>query len=569
MTLMQQPRLNQPKITLLAALIVGVIAGCSDRDAARQHTHTEKPLVVAEQPAVEADITSHEQVKRHPIAENSVMLSTPPVESMLLTGAVVTLDAPVADNYQDNPSNGVQQAAQVPLSTFSVDVDTGSYANVRQYLSMGEQPPADAIREEAFVNYFPYDYPLPTTPSQPFAVHTEIAPAPWHEDRQLLRIGLQGYDLTLEERQPSNLVFLVDVSGSMSDPNRLPLLVQSLQMLAKNLNENDSVSIVTYAGSSQVVLPATKGDQTETILAALQQLTSGGSTNGQGGIKMAYQQAKTHFIDGGTNRVLLATDGDFNVGMTDIDALKALIADERDNGISLTTIGFGRGGYNDHLMEQLADVGDGNHAYIDSLHEAQKVLVRQMSGTLQTIARDVKIQVEFNPNTVKEYRLIGYQNRLLNDEDFNNDAVDAGEIGAGHSVTALYEITLVGDQGQIDERRYQNEDASSDDAKQGSTFNNELAQVKVRYKLPEDDNSELLTTIVARDALLTSFNKASESFQFAAASAAFAQKLKDNSYVETLDYAQIAEIANNNRGDDPFNYRGEFVKLVQLAESLH
>ncbi|MFY8351071.1 vWA domain-containing protein [Pseudoalteromonas sp. SSM20] len=464
------------------------------------------------------------------------------------------------DNYLPSDSNGVFQAATTPLSTFSVDVDTGSYANVRSHLSMGQKPPKDAIREEAFINYFDYNYRVPEDKSQPFATYTELAPAPWSDERHILRIGLQGYDLPVSERKPSNLVFLVDVSGSMHDKNKLPLLVQSLTMMVKQLSARDTVSLVTYAGNTELVLSPTKGNEKQTIIDALQKLQAGGGTHGESGIKMAYQAATKAFIKGGVNRIILATDGDFNVGTTNIDALKDMIADKRKQGISLTTLGFGRGNYNDAMMEQLANIGDGNHAYIDTLHEAQKVLLRQMSGTLQSIANDVKIQLEFNPAHVKEYRLIGYQNRLLKDEDFNNDNVDAGEIGAGHTVTALYELTLAGNKGQVDALRYQQ--------KQVVSSSDELLQVKIRYKLPGETESKLISQVVNKQRVLNNFDSASLDFKFATSVAAFAQKLKQSQYLGSMNYHDIATIARANRGDDPFNYRGEFVNLVELASAL-
>lgn len=464
------------------------------------------------------------------------------------------------DNYLPSDSNGVFQAATTPLSTFSVDVDTGSYANVRSYLSMGQKPPKDAIREEAFINYFDYNYRVPEDKSQPFATYTELAPAPWSDERHILRIGLQGYDLPVSERKPSNLVFLVDVSGSMHDKNKLPLLVQSLTMMVKQLSASDTVSLVTYAGNTELVLSPTKGNEKQTIIDALQKLQAGGGTHGESGIKMAYQAARKAFIKGGVNRIILATDGDFNVGTTNIDTLKEMIAEKRKQGISLTTLGFGRGNYNDAMMEQLANIGDGNHAYIDILHEAQKVLLRQMSGTLQSIANDVKIQLEFNPAEVKEYRLIGYQNRLLKDEDFNNDNVDAGEIGAGHTVTALYELTLAGNKGQVDALRYQQ--------KQVVSSNDELLQVKIRYKLPGETESKLISQVINKQQVLNDFDSASLDFKFATSVAAFAQKLKQSQYLGIMNYHDIATIARANRGDDPFNYRGEFVNLVELASAL-
>ena len=348
----------------------------------------------------------------------------------------------------------------------------------------------------------------------------------------------------------------------MNEANKLPLLVRSLSLLTANLTEQDSVSLVTYAGNSAVVLKPTKGNQQQAILNALKSLTSGGGTYGESGIRLAYQQAKSAYIQDGVNRIILATDGDFNLGTTSIDALKELVEKEKDNGISLTTLGFGRGNYNDALMEQLANIGDGNHAYIDTLHEAKKVLSRQMSGTLQSIASDVKIQIEFNPQAVKEYRLIGYQNRLLKNEDFNNDAVDAGEIGAGHTVTALYELTLTGNKGQIDELKYQQKTLPT------NSYTGELAEIKVRYKLPGEKQSQRTSVVVSKNQLQPDFSKSSSDFQFASAVAAFAQKLKDNKQLDGLSYQQIADIARSNRGTDPYNYRGEFITLVEIAESL-
>ncbi|RXJ74141.1 hypothetical protein CS022_05860 [Veronia nyctiphanis] len=465
------------------------------------------------------------------------------------------------DNYLPTPSNGVFQTSVSPLSTFSVDVDTGSYANVRSYLKMGKKPPKDAVREEAFINYFDYQYPAPSNKKQPFSLYTEVAPAPWHADRQLLRLTLKGYDIPANERKPSNLVFLIDVSGSMNEANKLPLLTQSLTLMVNQLSEEDFVSIVTYAGATRLALEPTSAKNKTKILNTLKSLKAAGSTNGEGGIQLAYQQALDAKIKNGVNRVILATDGDFNVGTTNIDALKSIIEEKRKQGISLTTLGFGRGNYNDAMMEQLADIGDGNHAYIDTLHEAQKVLQRQLSGTVQSIASDVKIQIEFNPATVKEYRLIGYTNRLLKDEDFNNDAVDAGEIGAGHVVTALYEMTLAGKAGQIDDLKYQQ-------TKQSKENNGELLEVKVRYKLPGESTSKLVKTQVTPDQITQSFDKASDDFRFASAVAAFAQKLKANQYLTTMNYTEIADIARKSRGEDPFNYRGEFVSLVELAPTL-
>ncbi|MBT8443868.1 MAG: VWA domain-containing protein, partial [Gammaproteobacteria bacterium] len=347
------------------------------------------------------------------------------------------------ENYDHFDENPVKLVSDHPVSTFSIDVDTGSYSNVRRFLNGGTLPPEDAVRVEELINYFSYDYPVPDSLDQPFSVSTDVAAAPWNADKLLLQIGIKGYELSTAERKSANLVFLVDVSGSMNSQDKLPLLKNALKMLTRQLSAEDRVSMVVYAGASGIVLEPTAGDEHARISRALDQLTAGGRTNGASGIRMAYDMAEEGFIEGGINRVVLATDGDFNVGTVDFDALIDIVERERKVGTSLTTLGFGSGNYNDHLMEQLADAGNGNHAYIDTLNEARKVLVDQLGSTLQTIAKDVKIQVEFNPAVVAEYRLIGYENRVLRREDFNNDKIDAGEIGAGHTVTAIYELALV------------------------------------------------------------------------------------------------------------------------------
>ncbi|SFQ01667.1 vWA domain-containing protein [Enterovibrio norvegicus] len=570
--------LSKKRLAIAITLALGITTACTDvamndastkEQAQNAQTSTTKPNTPLPQPQIQPMPEMEEHVAMHDASVDVAFAAQPTNRMgkalMVMPGYEPYPQAENRDNYIDTPSNGVHQVSTTPLSTFSIDVDTGSYANVRSYLTMGQKPPTDAIREEAFINYFDYNYATPNSTKQPFSVNTEIAPSPWNVERQLLRIALKGYDIPKAERKASNLVFLVDVSGSMAQPNKLPLLVQSLSMLTKELGENDTVSLVTYAGNASVVLKPTKGDNTQAILNALKSLNAGGGTYGESGIKLAYQQAQQGFIKGGVNRVILATDGDFNLGVTNMDELKDIITAERKKGVSLTTLGFGRGNYNDALMEQLANTGDGNHAYIDTLHEAQKVLLRQMSGTLQSIASDVKIQVEFNPANVKEYRLIGYQNRKLRDEDFNNDKVDAGEIGAGHTVTALYELTLTGDQGQIDDLRYQQKEA---DVASSGSHSNELAHVKVRYKLPGTATSTLVEGNVNQNDIKKGFTHASADFKFATAVAAFAQKLKENSYLDDFDYAQIATIARENRGDDPYNYRGEFVRLVEVAQSL-
>ncbi len=466
------------------------------------------------------------------------------------------------ENYAHFDDNPVKRAAEQPVSTFSIDVDTGSYANVRRFLNQGSLPVKDAVRVEEMINYFSYNYPLPQDKTRPFSVTTEIAPTPWNRDTVLLRVGLKGYDTAAEKLPSANLVFLVDVSGSMMSPDKLPLLKSGLKLLVQNLRAQDRVSLVVYAGNTGVVLEPTPGDQKGKILAALEGLTAGGSTNGGAGIKLAYAMAEQGYIKNGINRVLLATDGDFNVGTVSFEALKNMVEDKRKTGVSLTTLGFGTGNYNDRLMEQLADAGNGNYAYIDTLNEANKVLVNEMSSTLQTIAKDVKIQIEFNPAVVAEYRLIGYENRALKREDFNNDKIDAGDIGAGHTVTALYEITLAGGKGQrIDSLRYGAE-------KTPAGNQNEIALLRLRYKLPENDQSLLIERALKTADMQRDSGKASADFRFSAAIAAFGQKLRGGKFTGDFGYDDIIKLAQDARGKDNFGYRGEFLTLVNLAKSL-
>lgn len=467
------------------------------------------------------------------------------------------------ENYNHFTDNPVKRAIEQPVSTFSIDVDTGAYANVRRFLNQGSLPREDAVRIEEMVNYFSYDYPQPQG-EHPFSVTTELSPTPWNKNTLLLHVGIQGKDIAKETLPPANLVFLVDVSGSMQSPDKLELLKTSMKLLGKQLRAEDKVSMVVYAGASGVVLPPTAGDQHASINQALEQLTAGGSTNGAAGIRLAYQMAEQGFIKNGINRVILATDGDFNVGTVNFEALIDLVEEKRKGGVSLTTLGFGMGNYNDHLMEQLADAGNGNYAYIDTLNEAQKVLVDEMSSTLNTIAKDVKIQIEFNPQQVAEYRLIGYENRLLKREDFNNDKIDAGEIGAGHSVTALYEIALAGGKGSYtDPLRYNSRSLLEKSAK-----NHELAFLRLRYKQPDGDKSTLIEQAIEQSQLQTELANTSDRFRFSAAVAAFGQQLRGAGYLKDYGYKEILEMARNARGKDPFGYRGEFLRLVNMAMSL-
>ncbi len=470
------------------------------------------------------------------------------------------------ENYAHVEDNPVKLAAQHPVSTFSIDVDTGAYSNVRRFLNAGSLPPADAVRIEELINYFSYDYPVPENTARPFSITTEVATTPWNADKLLMQIGIKGYEVLADNRPAANLVFLIDVSGSMNSPDKLPLLKNALKMLTRQLRTEDRVSMVVYAGSSGVVLEPTSGDRQVEILRALDRLSAGGSTNGASGIRLAYQMAEQGFIENGINRVLLATDGDFNVGTVNFEALIDLVERKRKTGISLTTLGFGTGNYNDRLMEQLADSGNGNYAYIDSLIESRKVLVDELGSTLQTIAKDVKIQVEFNPDVVAEYRLIGYENRMLRREDFNNDKIDAGEIGAGHTVTALYELTLTGSSARlIDPLRYA---ASKPEAVAVKNISDgEIAFVRLRYKAPDGDVSKLIEQPVVRSDV-HDIRDASGELQFAASVAAFGQLLKGGDYLGTYDFAEVTELATGARGADVHGYRSGFLGLVRLADSL-
>jgi Ca-activated chloride channel family protein len=471
-----------------------------------------------------------------------------------------------SEQYEHPGDQQTVRVSDVPVSTFSIDVDTGSYSNMRRWVSQGQLPPEDAVRAEEFINYFDYRYEVPDETEQPFSVNTEIAQTPWNAATYLVRIGIQGYKVPHQALPSSNLVFLVDVSGSMQSADKLPLLKQALSMLTRKLDANDTISMVVYAGASGVVLDSVAGNQGATILAALQQLEAGGSTNGAAGIQLAYQLARQNFKADGVNRVILATDGDFNVGVASTQELKDMIERQRKSGIALTTLGFGSGNYNDHMLEQLADAGNGNHAYIDRLSEAQKVLSEEMSSTLLTIAKDVKIQLEFNPNTVSEYRLIGYENRVLNEEDFNNDQVDAGDIGAGHTVTALYEINLVGSDFQrLPSHRYNHSSAKRE---KSFAYTDELAHLRIRYKLPGEGQSKLIQTPILANGFQDQNEQGSDDFRFAAAVAAFAQKLRGGKYLESYSYSDIRQLASQSRGEDPFAYRGEFLQLVSLADSL-
>ena len=461
--------------------------------------------------------------------------------------------------YDRIDDNRWTRVSDHPLSTFSIDVDTASYANMRRFLNAGQRPPKDAIRIEELINYFTYDYDAPRGRT-PVAITTSLAECPWNPGHRLALIGLQGERIDERGTPPRNLVFLVDVSGSMATPQKLPLVKSSLAMLARNLTASDRIAIVVYAGAAGVVLPPTEGNDRSTVLEALGRLQAGGSTNGGQGIQLAYRLARQAFIKGGVNRVLLATDGDFNVGVTSHGDLMRLIEENRDSGITLSVLGFGMGNLKDSTMEQLADKGNGNYSYIDSLSEAQKVLVEEAGGTLVTIAKDVKLQVEFNPRAVAAYRLIGYENRRLQDQDFNDDRKDAGDMGAGHSVTALYEIVPAGQPiavPGIDPLKYQRAPAPSPIAPQG-----ELMNVRLRYKQPAGEASALVEQAVS------SRTRPTPALGFASAVAEFGMLLRDSEFKGTSSFAHARDMAVKYRGDDLYGHRAEFITLIDAAERL-
>lgn len=464
------------------------------------------------------------------------------------------------EDYKRINENPFFLPQRTPLSTFSIDVDTASYSNVRRFISRGQLPPKDAVRLEELINYFDYDYASPKG-DQPFSVSTEVATAPWNSQHKLVHIGLKGKEL--EQEQPSNLVFLIDVSGSMKRPNKLALVKKSLCLLVHQLKPQDRVSLVVYAGRAGIVLPSTPGTQKATILNAIDRLEAGGSTAGAAGINMAYDMAERHFLKNGNNRVILATDGDFNVGQSSDAELERLIEQKRDRGVFLTVLGYGTGNYKDNKMELLANKGNGNYAYIDTLLEAQKVLVNDLRGTLFTIAKDVKIQVEFNPEKVQAYRLIGYENRLLRDQDFNDDQKDAGEIGSGHTITALYEVVPTGvtsdiELPDIDPLKFQKPTASSKSS--------DLMNLKLRYKQPQGSKSQLISTAIADQN--RSIQSATDNLKFSAAVAMYGMVLRDSDYKGEATFNQVLDLAEQAKGKDSQGYRTAFMQLVERSQTL-
>jgi Ca-activated chloride channel homolog len=460
--------------------------------------------------------------------------------------------------YAAIDENIFHEATKNPLSTFSIDVDAASYSNVRRFINNGQRPPKDAVRIEELVNYFDYDYDQPGD-DHPFAVHTEISTAPWNSKHKLVHIGLQGKKIPTENLPASNLVFLVDVSGSMAADNKLPLLKKSLKMLVDQLREQDHVAIVVYAGAAGLVLEPTSGSEKRVIMDALDRLEAGGSTAGGEGILLAYATAKQHFKRGGNNRVILATDGDFNIGESSDASMERLIEEKRKDGVFLTVLGYGMGNYKDSKMETLADKGNGNYAYIDNISEARKVLVNEFGGTLFTIAKDVKLQLEFNPAKVKAYRLIGYENRMLKNEDFHNDKKDAGDLGSGHTVTALYEIIPVGVDSEffkVDDLKYQSTRVDPSAYK-----SEELLTIKLRYKKPDADVSKLIIHALKDNNVM--FSKTSDNFRWSASVAAFGMLLRESEFVKGYTFDQVVELAQASKGNDREGYRTEFVNMVK------
>jgi len=569
---------------LTAGLLTLALAGCASTEvaeappAAPPPAPAPPPPVLAAEPSAEIGdvvvtarrreesvqsvpsaitVLSSEQLTRGPAAKGGVARSA--VQGMI---APRPYPRPMPmpeqrERYDGKDVASIMSVADAPVSTFSVDVDTGAYSNARRFLNAGQLPPADAVRTEEMINYFRYDYAKPADRDTPFTVTTDLATTPWNLNSRLLRIGIRGYDLPRAERPAANLVFLVDVSGSMNSPDKLPLVQAALSMVADKVTARDRVSIVVYAGAAGVVLEPTSDPAK--IRAALSQLQAGGSTAGGAGIQLAYATARAHRIAGGINRVILATDGDFNVGVSSTKELEELVKRQRDDGITLTTLGFGEGNYNESAMERIADVGNGNYAYIDSATEAQKVLDDELASTLFTIAKDVKIQVEFNPAQVSEYRLIGYENRALAEEDFDNDKVDAGDIGAGHQVTAIYEIVPRGAKGWLPDRRYEGNRPA---AEAGVAKSGELAFVKLRYKAPTGDVSKLIERPVPAS-LIASARPPSGDMAFAVAVAAFGQRLRGDKYLGNYGFADIRALA----GSQTNFWRQEFIRLTSLAEA--
>jgi Ca-activated chloride channel family protein len=569
-------------ITAIAAMLLCTIIACKEgkqpssgnnkqqvqnlnlyepaRDEAKSNT---SPQLIPPQSEQNKKFTPPKIVTDEEISESKIDVQT---QEGIKDDGIISLEKKNfnTEDYDNIVENKFLAATQNPLSTFSIDVDEAAYSNVRRYLENGSIPPAGAVRIEEMINYFDYDYTKPVN-GDPFTVNTEIADCPWAPQHKLVHIGLQGKEIPVDNLPTSNMVFLVDVSGSMDEPNKLPLVQASMKMLVDQLREKDKVAVVVYAGSAGLVLPSTSGANKTKIKEAIDNLEAGGSTAGGEGIKLAYKTAKENFIKNGNNRIILATDGDFNVGASSDDDLVRMIEQERKSGVFLSVLGYGMGNYKDNKMQQLADKGNGNHSYIDNINEAKKVLVNEFGSTLFTIAKDVKIQIEFNPAKVQAYRLVGYENRMLASEDFNDDTKDAGELGSGHTVTSLYEVIPVGVKDDfsksVDPLKYQ-----SNDKKIVSSNTNEIMTIKLRYKQPDEDVSKLITHSVIDNH--TELASTSNNFRFSAAVAEFGLLLRSSEFRQQASYSQVVNLAKSAKGTDDNGYRSEFIRLVQAATSL-
>ncbi|PKG34296.1 vWA domain-containing protein [Psychrobacter sp. Sarcosine-3u-12] len=578
------------------ALLVSAVASmmgltaCSSSQVSKPMTETSSSTVTQDATASNQNITSpvivvETSAQSEMIAPSSfytksantrMINAAPQLSVRPLSGIIV--QPKDRDNYQKNDANPVHRTTEMAVATLSIDTDTGSYANVRRYLNDGQLPPVDAVRVEELINYFNYQFDDgKRIANAPFVVATEVVDSPWDkadQDNKIVKVGIKAVDNSWSNKStnqvmpPANLVFLVDVSGSMSSRDKLPLAQSSLKLLTEQMRAQDSISIVTYSGSTSVALPATKGNQKAKILTAIESLNAAGSTNGEDALKLAYRQAQQALKKDGINRIIMLTDGDFNVGISDVDEMLDLVKANRDRGISLSTVGFGRGNLNDYMMEQMADNGNGNYSYIDSLTEAKKVFGDELAATFNTVAKDVKVQVEFNPNVVSEWRLIGYENRVLNEQDFNNDKIDAGELGAGKAVIALFEVTSTGAKGLFSDRRYSDSDSKS--SVKNSQALNELGYLKIRYKAPKGGSSKLINQPINKRS--QSLDSANVDTQFAIAVAGFGQRLSQSDYINDWQYSDSSKLATNTFTEQPNSdkegTRRNFVTLTELASAL-
>ena len=578
------------------ALLVSAVASmmgltaCSSSQVSKPMTETSSSTVTQDATASNQNITSpvivvETSAQSEMIAPSSfytksantrMINAAPQLSVRPLSGIIV--QPKDRDNYQKNDANPVHRTTEMAVATLSIDTDTGSYANVRRYLNDGQLPPVDAVRVEELINYFNYQFDDgKRIANAPFVVATEVVDSPWDkadQDNKIVKVGIKAVDNSWSNKStnqvmpPANLVFLVDVSGSMSSRDKLPLAQSSLKLLTEQMRAQDSISIVTYSGSTSVALPATKGNQKAKILTAIESLNAAGSTNGEDALKLAYRQAQQALKKDGINRIIMLTDGDFNVGISDVDEMLDLVKANRDRGISLSTVGFGRGNLNDYMMEQMADNGNGNYSYIDSLTEAKKVFGDELAATFNTVAKDVKVQVEFNPNVVSEWRLIGYENRVLNEQDFNNDKIDAGELGAGKAVIALFEVTSTGAKGLFSDRRYSDSDSKS--SVKNSQALNELGYLKIRYKAPKGGSSKLINQPINKRS--QSLDSANVDTQFAIAVAGFGQRLSQSDYINDWQYSDSSKLATNTftkqPNSDKEGTRRNFVTLTELASAL-